>query len=318
MEIVSLKYDYCFKEWMSNETVRRYFISDVLNIAVEDIKSVRLANTFLWRGYRKQKQGILDVLVELNNSTKINIEMQTKFMSCWDKRNLFYLAQMYTEDLKVGEKYSKLKRCVGISLLDFDFTGGEKYHTVYRLRDEDGNEFSDIFEIHIIELGKQLRGNEKVDDWIRLINARNTEDLSMIQAKNQGIRTAIEEIKRMSLSRRLRLRYEAYLKEKRDAWAIADYEEEQRKKKMAEVREQGLEEGKKEGRIEGKKEGRIEGRLEGKIEGKREGRIEGKLEGEEKMVLLNKKLLADNRMDDLRKALEDAEYRKKLCEDYNI
>lgn len=47
MEIVSLKYDYCFKEWMSNETVRRYFISDVLNIAVGDIKSVRLANTFL-------------------------------------------------------------------------------------------------------------------------------------------------------------------------------------------------------------------------------------------------------------------------------
>ena len=122
MEIVSLKCDYCFKEWFSNETIRKYFISDVLDIPVENIRSVRLANPFLRKRYREQKQGILDVLVELNDDTKINIEMQTKFMSCWDKRDLFYLAKMYTEDLKVGERYSKLKRCVGISILDFNLT----------------------------------------------------------------------------------------------------------------------------------------------------------------------------------------------------
>ena len=47
MEIVSLKCDYCFKEWFSNETIRKYFISDVLDIPVENIRSVRLANPFL-------------------------------------------------------------------------------------------------------------------------------------------------------------------------------------------------------------------------------------------------------------------------------
>ncbi|MGN0291181.1 MAG: Rpn family recombination-promoting nuclease/putative transposase, partial [Lachnospiraceae bacterium] len=195
MEIVSLKCDYCFKEWFSNETVRKYFISDVLDIPVESIRSVRLANTFLRRRYREQKQGILDVLVELNDDTKINIEMQTKFMSCWDKRDLFYLAKMYTEDLKVGERYSKLKRCVGISILDFNLTEDESYHRVYRLRDESGHEFSDLLEVHIIELGKKLKGTEKVDDWIRLINAKSTEELNMIGGKNVGIKTAIEEIK---------------------------------------------------------------------------------------------------------------------------
>lgn len=237
MEIISLKCDYCFKEWLANETIRRYFISDVLDIPVEDIRSVKLGNTFLWKRYRMQKQGILDVLVELNNRTKINIEMQTTFMNCWDRRNLFYLAKMYTEDLRVGEKYGKLKRCIGISILDFDFTGGEDYHTVYRLRDAEGNEFSDVFEIHIIELGKKLKGTEKVDDWIRIINAEKMEDLRMIQAKNIGIKTAIEEIKRMSLSKRLRYRYEAYWKAKRDAWAIADYQEEQKQKFEREMEE---------------------------------------------------------------------------------
>lgn len=227
MEIISLKCDYCFKEWLANETIRRYFISDVLDIPVEEIRSVQLGNTFLWKRYRMQKQGILDVLVELNDKTKINIEMQTTFVNCWDRRNLFYLAKMYTEDLRVGEQYGRLKRCIGISILDFDFTGGEDYHTVYRLRDERGNEFSDVFEIHIIELGKRLKGTERVDDWIRIINAEKMEDLSMIQARNIGIKTAIEEIKRMSLSRRLRMHYDAYWKAKRDAWAIKEYKEEQ-------------------------------------------------------------------------------------------
>ena len=99
----------------------------------------------------------------------------------------------------------------------------ESYHRVYRLRDEKGYEFTDLMEVHIIELGKKLKGTEKVDDWIRLINAKSTEDLNMIGAKNVGMKTAIEEVKRMSLSKKLRLHYEAYLKEKRDAWAIEDY-----------------------------------------------------------------------------------------------
>ncbi|MCD7982244.1 MAG: Rpn family recombination-promoting nuclease/putative transposase [Clostridiales bacterium] len=38
--------------------------------------TARLANTFLWKRYRMQKQGILDVLVELNDDTKVNIELQ--------------------------------------------------------------------------------------------------------------------------------------------------------------------------------------------------------------------------------------------------
>ena len=334
MEIVSLKCDYCFKEWISNETIRRYFISDVLDIPVEEIRTVRLGNTFLWKRYRMQKQGILDVLVELNNRAKINIELQTSFMSCWDRRNLFYLAKMYTEDLKVGEKYARLKRCIGISILDFDFTGGENYHTVYRLRDEDGNEFSDLFEIHIIELGKKLKGAERVDDWIRLINAKSMEDLRMIQAKNIGIKTAIEEMKRMSLSKRLRMHYDAYWKAKRDAWAIEDYRKEQMQKAveqgtaegmekgLAEGMEKGLAEGMEKGLAKGMEEGLekglAEGMKKGLAKGKEEGLAQGLTQGESRMALLYKSLLADNRISDLQRVAEDKEYRNQLYREYDI
>ena len=45
-KFVSLKDDVSFKYLFLNETVRLHFISDALGIPPEDIRSVRLANTF--------------------------------------------------------------------------------------------------------------------------------------------------------------------------------------------------------------------------------------------------------------------------------
>lgn len=44
----------------------------------------------------------------------------------------------------------------------------------------------------------------------------------------------------------------------------------------------------------------------------------GKEEGEERVTLLNKKLLEENRIADLKRAVEDGEYRKKLYQEYQI
>ena len=112
----------------------------------------------------------------------------------------------------------------------------------------------------------------------------------MIHTKNAGINTAIAEVKRMSLSERMRARYEAHLKEIRDRNAREDY-----------VRSQGVEIGREEGRQEGRQEGiRI---------------------GEERLNRLNQlnHLLAEQgRVDDIIKAADDEEYRKKLYEKFKM
>lgn len=182
MGIISLKYDFSFKNLMLNEEVRKYFVSDVLGIPAEEIQSVRLCNPFLWKRYFRQKQGILDVLLEMNENSKINIELQIRRLKHWDRRNLFYLAKIFTED-------------------------------------------SDLLELHIIELGKELTGTERVDDWIRLFNAKTEGEIAMIQrtTANPGITIALGEVKKMSLSRKLRVLYEVYMKEIRDKKAREDY-----------------------------------------------------------------------------------------------
>ncbi len=243
VRIISPKSDVGAKEMFRNEIVLKYFISDMLGIPVERIKAIRLRNTFLRRIHHKKKQGILDVSVELNDDTKIDIEIQIHAGKYWDKRQLFYLSKLYVEDLRSGDDYSKLKRCVAISIVDFNYSDREEYHNVYRLRDEQGNEFSDMLELHTLELRKKLTGRTVVDDWIRLFNARKEEDLDMIKTKNAGIQEAIRELKTMSLGKRLRMEYEAHLKAVRDRKAEDEY-----------VREEGIRQGKELGMKQGEHE----------------------------------------------------------------
>lgn len=260
--IISPKYDESFKEIFGNETVR-------------------LKNTFLRKARRRQKLGILDVLVELNSGKKINIELQVKTVRDWDKRQLFYLCKLYTEDILSGEDYGRLKQCVGISILDFNLTNRKKYHSVYRLKDDEGNVFSEMLEFHIIELKKELTGEGEVDDWIQFFNAETEEDLKMIKAstENPGILEAIRVLRRMSMSNPLRLRYEAYLKRVRDEKAREGYVWDQ---------------------------------------GEAKGRETGEIEGEKLMAALTECLLADNRVEDARLAARDEKARERFYREYGI
>ncbi len=279
--ILSPKYDYFIKELFHEEIVLRYFIQDILSLSMEQVRSVRLRNTFLRRSHRKKKLGILDIVADLNDNTKLNIEMQIRFFKAWDKRQLFYLCKLFTEDLLTGQDYSRLCRCIGISLLDFNLSEREEYHSIYRLRDSAGNEFSDALEIHVLELKKQLTGQNHVDDWIRFFNIETEGDIKMLKSrtKNPGILTAIQTLQRMSLSNPLRLWYEAYMKKLRDDRAWRAYVQEQ-------SREEGLAEGKAKGLAEGLAEGKAEGLAEGKAEGKAEGLAEGITTGE--FIMLNR------------------------------
>ena len=241
-DIISLKYDNMFHAVFTHENVRKQFLSDVLEIPLESIRTARLVTPRLWKRHRRQKLGILDIALALGDDTKVNVELQIRMQQQWVKRQLFYLARMYDEDLLMGQNYSRLKKCISIGILDFQLLDSESYHSVYRLRDEQGEELTDLWELHIIELGKGLRG-ERLDDWIRLFQAKSEEELEMLATKNKGLAEAAEVMKRMSLGRTLRYYYEAHLKAVRDRYGEDAY-----------VRDQGRAEGLAEGIAQGKAE----------------------------------------------------------------
>ncbi len=103
---------------------------------------------------------------------------------------------------------------------------------------------SDILELHILELRKTLKGDSRVDDWIRLFNVKTEEDLDMIKTKNTGIERAKYMMREMSLSESLREMVEYYRKKRMDRRAEDAY-----------VYDQGKQEGRQEGRQEGEQIG---------------------------------------------------------------
>lgn len=96
--------DFCFKELMRNPKVRKGFIAAVLGKKPEEIRDTTLIPTELRKESEDDKLGILDVLVEPADETKMNMELQVSYFECWINRVLFYLSKIYSGQIRGGEK----------------------------------------------------------------------------------------------------------------------------------------------------------------------------------------------------------------------
>ena len=85
--------DFCFKELMRNEKVRKGIIAALLGVRPEEIKETRLLPTVLRKEYEDDKYGVLDVRVEMHDGTQIDFEMQVAEFDFWKKRIVFYLSR---------------------------------------------------------------------------------------------------------------------------------------------------------------------------------------------------------------------------------
>lgn len=89
--------DFCFKELMQNEKVRKGMIAAILDVGPEKIEEAVLMPTILRKEYEDDKYGVLDVLVKLKDGTQMDFEMQLVYFEFWENRTLYYLSKMYTD-----------------------------------------------------------------------------------------------------------------------------------------------------------------------------------------------------------------------------
>lgn len=253
------------KKIFQEEEVRRRFISAVLSIPLEEIRSTRLLNTHLLRRFRRDKEGIVDIIIELNDDTKIIIEIQVEKYKNWDGRNLYYLSKAFIEGVGTGEDYKKLKKCVSISVLDFNYLQTEKRHSHFMWRDEEGNIYTDLLEIHIIEINKLpgdsvTKEDEAINEWIALFQCRKEEELEMLKTRtsNPGILTAIEVLREMSLSKAIKEEWEYRQKQRRDRHAREEFVYDSGVSAGRELGlEQGIEQGIEKGMEQGVEQGKV-------------------------------------------------------------
>lgn len=206
--------DFCFKELMNNEKVRKGFIAAVLGKNPEEICRTTLIPTELRKDSGDDKLGILDVSVELEGGGKLNMEMQVPYFEFWPNRVLFYECKVYTGQIRKGESYEVLKPCIHVSILDFlHFPRDNRCYRKIALCDvETGEQYTNLMELHILELKKlpEEDKNEKgVIRWMRFLSGKTKKEFEDMAEKDEYFEEAYNELKRLSMDEKKRLEYEA-------------------------------------------------------------------------------------------------------------
>lgn len=218
-KIVKLKLDIIFKRVFGNaknERIIAAFISDLLDIPRESIKSIIINNVELAPEYYYQKFSRLDLKLNVDGRI-VNIEMQVNSEPDFKDRTLFYWSKLFSDELCSGEEYATLKQTICVNIINFNLFDCEGYHSYFRVLENERNELlSDKFAIHFFELRKvnNMRKNKRVEDWLRLIDAETEDDLMAIQES-----TSIAEVKETivvlrQLNADEKVREEAYNREK--------------------------------------------------------------------------------------------------------
>ncbi len=271
MELLKPKNDVVFHCLFrkGNESITKALISSIIE---EKIDEIELDNDrYLLQTYPDQKMGILDLKAKLNGGIICNIEIQLADKGYTEKRLLDYWSNLYSAQLKIGEKYHKLQKAIIILIADYDFGKLKeinKVHTKWQIREEEYLEkvLTEDLEIHIISLPKARKKNDKCNQllqWLAFLDNPNNEGVMEMKKKNQDIADALWKLEEISEDEKLRKIAEVRERWERDELSAQDYWKENG---LAEGRKQGLEQGLEQGREEGIKRGIKEGEKKAQLE----------------------------------------------------
>ena len=255
-EKMRLTVDYAFKRVFGrngNEGILKDFLESILDI---EIKDIIIQNPEIPKNMRDSKIGILDVRAEINGKEIIEVEMQVQNQYNIDKRSPIYITKIYSDQLKEGDSYVKVKKVAVINILNFNYYERNSYHSVGRMKFENSKEnekvdmgyileeqyVTDDLEMHFIELPKFRKKNpdisSKLDQWLWLICGEE-EKIKMAKNENEKIKEAKSELEKLEMSAEDRELYELRLKAIRDE---------------INIRESGYTDGMRDGEEKGKKE----------------------------------------------------------------
>ena len=165
-KLLSPKLDVVFQALfgeVGNERITKKFLEAILDKKLEDVDLSR--NIVLRREKPKDKMGILDVLVKINQKEYCNVEMQMIEKDNLIERILYYWSRIYGRNLNSSDDYIELKRTIGILIVNFEIKKLKEltYHSKWQIIEEKERKLvlTEHLELHIIEIPKIYKIGEK-------------------------------------------------------------------------------------------------------------------------------------------------------------
>lgn len=248
-DFLTLKTDFIFKMIFSreeNKSVLKDFLEAILKIELKEIEVKRDAT--LQKISKDDKAGILDLKATLNNNKIVEIEMQVENEHNIEKRSLFYASKIISEQLSTGDNYQDIKEVIMINILNYEFIDLPEYHTETITVAKKHREYELVKDLtyHFIELPKFRKQNpnleDKLEQWLTLIDGKNKEGVEIAMKKNKQIKRAFDDLEYLTGDEEVKRIAELRLKGALDRNSRLRYE-----------REEGEKIGKKEGYNEAKK-----------------------------------------------------------------
>ena len=236
---ITLQNDYAFKRVFGteeNKDILQDLLECILDIPPETIADLELLDKEFHKDSISDKTGVLDVKLRLKNNTIIDIEIQNRWNSEFVQRAVFYWAKMYTENLKTGEVYTKLPKCITINIVGEGFDLNNLLHSEYNVVEKHLNDrLSDELEIHFLNLAK-IKDEESVEldekkkklyNWLKFIKTDDREVRKMLAENSEMMRKANETVEVMEMSPKEKWLYENRMKYEHDkaSWKHVGYQE---------------------------------------------------------------------------------------------
>ncbi len=216
-QLLPVKKDLVFKAVFIGDGDLELLASLLSSILELDItaQDVAVTNTELPPIHEFGKLSRMDIRVKTADNKHINVEIQLKDEHNIEKRSLYYLAKLYTEQMTQKMRFEDICSTIAINILDFDFLPFAEYHNKYRMKHTNkDHELTDVFEINFLELKKipnEITENLK-DAWMLYLSTDKAEVLEMLSEQNPVFQKAVNKLVYVSADEQLR--YELDMREK--------------------------------------------------------------------------------------------------------
>ena len=116
---IGMTNDYMFRiVFQENKFALKGLLESVLHLEPDTIIDLEIKNTIVPGQSISDKEYRMDVLVMMNDSTCINLEMQLKNLGNWRYRSLSYMCREF-DSLDHGDDYENVQPLYQIGFLDF-------------------------------------------------------------------------------------------------------------------------------------------------------------------------------------------------------